>query len=187
MSSSCPKSSWVLSLCRCPHSYPGRRAHMCCLLVLLLLMHVCGCLWLPPFLRSCCALFVCLPSMSTASRLWSIFFSFFLFFLQLCPLPCVLCVLCVILRPVFKFNCCGNCTHEPLSQSERLRLRHGVGLGLGTDIGFARVDCGRDRLDFQSKCSAREQLHSRHAPVSYVPSPLYWAFLILVNKILSNF
>lgn len=117
--------------------------------------------------------------------------SSFLFslFLQLCPLPCVLCVLCVILRPVFKFNCCGNCTHEPLSQSERLRLRlrHGVGLGLGTDIGFARVDCGRDRLDFQSKCSAREQLHSRHAPVSYVPSPLYWAFLILVNKILSNF
>lgn len=164
---------------------------MCCLLVLLLLLlHVCGCLWLPPFLRSCCALFVCLPSMSTASRLCRIF-SFFSLFLQLCPLPCVLCVLCVILRPVFKFNCCGNCTHEPLSQSERLRLRlrlrHGVGLGLGTDIGFARVDCGRDRLDFQSKCSAREQLHSRHAPVSYVPSPLYWAFLILVNKILSNF
>lgn len=71
----------------------------CCCSCLLLLLHVCGCLWLPPFLRSCCAMFVCLPSMSTASRLCRIFFSFFLFFCScaLCPVSCVSCVLSCVL------------------------------------------------------------------------------------------
>lgn len=168
----------VLSRCPAellPHSYPGRRAHMCCPL-LLLLLHVCGCLWLPPFFRSCCALFVCLPSMSTSPRLCRFFIS--LFCNQLCPLPCVLsCVLCSNLIAV-------GTAHMSHSARERLSLRRGVGLGTG--IGLA-VDCGRDRLDFQSKCSAREQFLPPRPCRTFFPRPLYWAFLILVNKILSNF
>lgn len=184
MSSSCPKSSWVLSLC-CPVVLQS-----CCPIVILVGGHICaarccccccmsavvfGCLLFCVVVVPC--LFVC-----RACQLLLVYAaSSFLFFVSscaLCPVSCVLsCVLCSNLIAV-------GTAHMSHSARERLSLRSGVGLGTG--IGLA-VDCGRDRLDFQSKCSAREQFLPPRPCRTFFPRPLYWAFLILVNKILSNF
>lgn len=99
-------------------------AESCCPIVILVGGHICPCPAQPcpgqPSMSAVvfgsllfcvvvvpCALFVCLSSMSTSPRL---FLQFSFFFVAQCTLPCVLCV---IPRPVFKFNCCGNCTYEP--------------------------------------------------------------------------